>query len=177
MRYDALMIIDVQEYTAAMPLYNRENFLLGLKMLTEACRSAAIPVIFIRHIPTGSTAETAETRILPLLEPRPEEKVFVKRFNSAFKDTGLDEYLRGRSMRRLILTGIKTEQCVDTTCKTAFERGYELTVPAGGATTVDNEFIGAALLNEYYEKHIWAGRFATVKPLTELLADINRQKG
>ena len=89
------------------------------------------------------------------------EKVFQKRYNSIFKETGLKEYLDQQGIQQLVLCGMQTEYCVDTSVKVGFEYGYKLVIPEGAVTTFDGEDIPAETLNEFYE-NIWAERFADV---------------
>ena len=59
-----------------------------------------------------------------MLQPLQEgERIFEKCYNSAFKDTGLEEYLKEKKITDIILGGLQTEYCIDATCKSAFERG------------------------------------------------------
>jgi isochorismate hydrolase len=51
---------------------------------------------------------------------------FVKHVHNAFTDTGLDRWLRTRGIRKLIVTGIRTEQCCETTTRVASDLGYEV---------------------------------------------------
>ena len=89
------------------------------------------------------------------------EKVFQKRYNSMFKETGLKEYLDQQGIEKLVLCGMQTEYCVDTSVKVAFEHGYKLVVPEGTVTTFDGDDIPAETINEFYE-NIWDERFADV---------------
>ena len=87
--------------------------------------------------------------------------MFQKRYNSMFKETGLKEYLDQQGIEQLVLCGMQTEYCVDTSVKVGFEYGYKLVIPEGAVTTFDGEDIPAETLNEFYE-NIWAERFADV---------------
>ena len=78
-----------------------------------------------------------------------------------FKETGLKEYLDQQGIQQLVLCGMQTEYCVDTSVKVGFEYGYKLVIPEGAVTTFDGEDIPAETLNEFYE-NIWAERFADV---------------
>ena len=86
---------------------------------------------------------------------------FQKKYNSIFKETGLKEYLDKQGIEKLVLCGMQTEYCVDTSVKVAFEYGYQLIIPEGTCTTFDGNDIPAETINEFYED-IWEGRFADV---------------
>ena len=59
------------------------------------------------------------------LQPRPGEPVIVKPGKGAFWATPLDELLKSRGVTHLILAGVTTEVCVQTTMREANDRGYE----------------------------------------------------
>jgi len=103
------------------------------------------------------------------LHPRAEERVFDKRFGSAFRQTGLREYLAEREITRLVVCGMQTEYCIDTSVKVAFEFGYDVVIPAGGTTTYANPFLSGDKLINYYERMIWNEPLARVVPMEEAL--------
>ena len=105
--------------------------------------------------------QVEDWQLSPLLKRKADEKVFQKRYNSIFKETGLKEYLDQQGVEQLVLCGMQTEYCVDTSVKVGFEYGYKLIIPEGAVTTFDGEDIPAETLNEFYE-NIWAERFADV---------------
>ena len=63
--------------------------------------------------------------IIPALAPRPDEPVIVKPGKGAFFATDLDGELRRRGVQRLVITGVTTEVCVQTTMREANDRGYD----------------------------------------------------
>jgi nicotinamidase-related amidase len=58
--------------------------------------------------------------------PKTHAVEFVKHVHNAFTDTGLDHWLRTRGIRRVIVAGIRTEQCCETTTRVASDLGYEV---------------------------------------------------
>jgi nicotinamidase-related amidase len=46
--------------------------------------------------------------------------------HNAFTDTGLDRWLRGRGIRRVLIAGIRSEQCCETSARVASDLGYEV---------------------------------------------------
>ena len=63
--------------------------------------------------------------IVPDLAPLPSETVIVKPGKGAFWGTRLDEILKSHGITHLILAGVTTEVCVQTTMREANDRGYE----------------------------------------------------
>ncbi|MFJ5884479.1 cysteine hydrolase family protein [Kitasatospora cineracea] len=63
------------------------------------------------------------------VQPRPDEAVFTKpACFDAFQDPEFEPHLRRRGVRHLVLAGLFTDVCVDSTARTAFQRGFHLTV-------------------------------------------------
>ena len=98
--------------------------------------------------------------------------MFAKRFNSAFKDTGLEAWLKVQGVESLVICGMQTEYCLDATIKSAFEKGYRITVPRELHTTFNGKGMSAAQIKTWYADQIWDGRFASVQPLKEVLAKL-----
>jgi ureidoacrylate peracid hydrolase len=80
-----------------------------------------------------------ETGILPELEPRGDEMVLHKITSSAFLSTPLDLILRNMRIDTLILTGVVTNGCVESTARDARDLGYRviLVTDACAAMTVE----------------------------------------
>jgi len=78
-------------------------------------------------------------------------------------DTDLEEFLRARSIDRLIVTGCATDYCVDTTVRSALARGYPTTVPSDGHTTSDRPHLAAAKIIEHHNA-IWSDFLAPRGP-------------
>lgn len=176
MKPDALIVIDVQTALVGEHPYEEKAFLERLQRLIAACRQAAVPVLYIRHCeddePEGLMPGTRGWEIATPVAPLPGEPVIDKRFSSAFRHTELRARLTAMGAKNLILCGMQTEYCVDTTCRVAFELEYALTIPQGCTTTFDNGLFAAKDLLTYYERMIWDGRFARVLPLESVLLEI-----
>ncbi|GLW67759.1 hypothetical protein Kpho02_00580 [Kitasatospora phosalacinea] len=113
----------------------------------EAAREAGTEVLFVRFLGDPVHQGPAWRRRDALLgkrpkclegswgagfhgvRPRPEEAVFTKRACfDAFQDPDFEPHLRRRGIERLVLAGLFTDVCVDSTARTAFQRGFHLTV-------------------------------------------------
>jgi nicotinamidase-related amidase len=171
----ALLVVDVQTAMMQNHPLEGEAAVQNINRLLSACRRAGIEAIFVRHddgpgtdLDFGSEA----WQIWKEIVPHPAEHIFEKHFNSAFKETGLKEYLEEQGIRKLILTGMQTEYCIDATCKAAFEAGYRLVIPEGAVTTCDGPKFSAGDLNDFYLHTIWNGRFAEVTDMGTVLETI-----
>lgn len=156
----AFIIIDVQNILVETG-FQTESLLEKISYLQNQARSKNIEIIYVQHIETPEAQTSEDWQLSPLLKRQANEKIFQKKYNSIFKETGLKEYLDQQGIEQLVLCGMQTEYCVDTSVKVAFEYGYQLVIPEGAVTTFDGEDIPAETLNEFYE-NIWAERFADV---------------
>lgn len=170
----ALLIVDVQTAIVKEQPYKIQEMLQNINRLRIYFRNHSAEIIYVRH--DGGEGDelqkgTAGWQIQSDIAPAAGDKIFDKNYNSAFRRTGLREYLEQKGIRTLVLTGLQTEYCIDATCKVAFEYGYEVIVPDGTVSTLDNRFLSAAQLNEFYVYHMWKDRYAKVIPVEDIIGE------
>ena len=166
-----LLVVDVQTAMVLNHPYNEEKVLSNIALLITLCRRLGLEVVYVRHdggigdeLEYGSDGWQIDTSITPLEG----EKIFDKKFNSAFRETGLKEYLDSRGAEKIILTGLQTEYCIDATCKVAFEYGFKIMIPEDATSTYDNQYLSGKETSVYYTEKIWKGRFAEIISMEEL---------
>lgn len=167
-----LLVVDVQTALIEDHPYNETKVIDNIKSMVTAARQNGKEVIYVRHDDgKGGDLEygTDGWQIFHEIEPNDNEKIFEKQYNSAFLKTGLAKYLESKSINTIILVGLQTEYCIDTTCKSAFEHGYKIIIPEATNTTFDNEFLSGQKLYEFYNYKIWNNRFAKVLPVGEVM--------
>lgn len=172
MKNTALLVIDVQKGLTDWHKSRAEALLDMIRTLLARARQSGTEVIFVRHNeddPEGLFLGSPQWEIHGAIAPLEGERIFDKRYSSAFKDTRLDEYLKEREIDTLVVCGMQTEYCVDATVKSAFEKGYRVYIPQGGTATYDTRLAEADPLIRYYEEDIWNGRFADVLPPEQAL--------
>jgi ureidoacrylate peracid hydrolase len=163
-RHAALLIVDVQNYTARRdggeyrgfsPREIEERFgfflrtmeettLPNLRRLQMACRKGGIEVLYTviesltrdgrdrgldykisgLHVPKGSP----DAEVLDAIAPATDEIVIPKTSSSPFISTNLDYVLRNLGVRSLLLAGILTDQCIDSSARDACDLGYLVTI-------------------------------------------------
>jgi len=162
----ALVVIDMQRFflDAASPSYTcgGSAILPNLRALIGRFRAAGRPVIFTRHVhhPSGIDAGimgwwwegmckegTPESEIHPDLAPLASEKVVLKHRYSAFYNTDLELILRCLGIEDLVVTGLMTNMCCESTARDAYMRDYRVFFPADGTGSIDEEMHLASLLN------------------------------
>jgi nicotinamidase-related amidase len=170
-----LLIVDVQNAIAGQKPYLFDEVLSNIRMLLENFRELEKPVIFIQHddgIGSDLEANTFGWEIVKEIAPLPGDKIIPKRFNSAFRETSLDKELNDLNIKKLIIVGLQTEKCIDTTIRVAFEKGYEVIIPELTNTTIDGKFLPA---KEIYMHHndLFNNRFGKILGIGEILKNIS----
>ena len=174
----ALIVIDVQESFRHRPYFVEEGldaYLERQQALIDGAAAQGVPVVQIFHVEdSGPFAESSGfVRSLSPLRIEP-TAFFRKRRHSALVGTGLDVWLVAHGVRRLIVSGIRTEQCCETTTRHASDLGYG--VDFVGEATHSFPMTDAAgrrwSVSEIRERTelVLAHRFARVVNVAEALA-------
>ncbi len=130
----ALLIIDVQKaidaaYHAADGPRNHPEAEWNIARLLARWRSAPRPIVHIRH--DSTFAESAYrpgqpgNEFKPEVMPLPQETIVAKRVNSAFIGTNLERHLRDLGVSKLVVTGVSTNNSVESTVRMAGNLGFE----------------------------------------------------
>jgi nicotinamidase-related amidase len=164
-----LMVIDMQQFflDPASPAYTSGGtaILANLERLIAAFRAAERPVIYTRHVhhPHGIDAGimgwwwegmcvegTPESEIHPRLAPLEGEKVVQKHRYSAFYNTDLETVLRGLRVEDLVISGVMTNMCCESTARDAYYRDLRVFFLVDGTGAADEDMHLASLLNLAY---------------------------
>jgi len=127
----ALLVIDAQDSFKVSPQWARRSnhdFEANVDRLVGAWRAAGLPVIFVLHTDDDDafTTDSPFFKLMDFLVPREGEPVLVKTTRNAFTSTNLQEILNAQGVRRLVISGIQTEQCCETTTRLAADLGYDV---------------------------------------------------
>lgn len=174
-----LLVIDTQEGIVSDQIYNVQEFIRNLKRLIQAARTSGVEVIYVRHDDGPGemlTPGNPEFMVYHEIAPEPGERMFDKRYNSAFKDTGLKEYLMERNEREVMAVGLQTDFCMDATIKSGFEQDLRMIVPADANSTEDNEFLTGEACYHFYNDFMWKDRYASCVSMEEALEIIEKGK-
>jgi nicotinamidase-related amidase len=109
-------------------IHTRESHLADLSDCPPAKRLRGSPALRIGDVgPMGRVLIAGEpgNQIIPELAPLAGELVIDKPGKGAFYATGLNEALQARGVKQLVVMGVTTEVCVQTTLREANDRGYE----------------------------------------------------
>ena len=113
-----LLVVDTQDMIMTENLYNYNEFKKNIVDLIELARENSVEVIYIRHDDgIELTASIDGFDIYSDFKPENNEKVFDKNYNSAFRNTGLMNYLIEGKEDEIMIVGIQTDYCIDATIK------------------------------------------------------------
>lgn len=146
----ALLLIDLQnDYFegGAMALVGAAPAVANAARLLARFRERALPVFHVRHVAARPGATfflpgTAGAEIHDAVRPRDGESLTVKHWPNSFRDTGLLAALRAADVSNLVVAGMMTHMCVDTTVRAAADLGFACTLAGDACATRDLVFDG-----------------------------------
>lgn len=169
---EALLIIDVQnDYFpgGACELFQPLEAEETIKSLIKESRKIGRQIVYIQHInpPDDSffLEGTLGCEISERIKPQPDDKVIVKHYPNSFLETELDSYLKKNEISKLVVCGMMTHMCVDTTVRAAMDHGYEVELAARACATKDLEIAGERIPAQIVQKTFLAaleGTFAKI---------------
>lgn len=180
----ALVVIDMQEFflNPRSPAYlppARAIASNAMRLLT-AFRKSKRPVLYTVHAYEDPSSEggltvrrwkktclagTPEAGIFSALRPGPGERVFRKTRYSAFSNPEFERFLREQGIEELVLAGVMTHLCVESTAREAFSKDFQTTVLADAAACPEEDLHLGSLRN-------LACGFSRVIKTSELLAEL-----
>lgn len=188
----ALIVIDVQESFRVRPnwqLVNHPDIADRVNRLVRAARDKDDLVVWVLHTEpgTGGAFDPAggHVRLIDGLEPAAGEPVVTKTSHNAFTTTNLQQLLTQHGVREIVVCGIRTEQCCETTARVGSDLGYDVVFVTEATATMalahwsirdeasveevlaDSRTLSAEQVAERTE-YVLAGRFATIRTLHEL---------
>lgn len=171
MKHSALLVIDVQKgmFREENPVFNGFELLNHLNALIKNARANQVPVIFIQHdAGRGKPLEHGTTgwEIHDALLRKHDDMIIEKKTPDSFYGTSLDETLQRLNVKHLVISGIQSEVCVDTTTRSAFSKEYEVTlVTDAHSTWSSNELTATQIIHHHNQVLRW---FAETKPTAEI---------
>jgi nicotinamidase-related amidase len=141
-RTTALLVIDVQNDYWVPPRQPRERFVRALQELLGLARGSGMLVVHVQHARAGEgkggfRPGTPGFDIHESVGPLDGEPRVVKRTASSFYETELDGLLRRAGIETVVVSGMQTQKCCDTTTRDAKARGYRCLFAADAVETFD----------------------------------------
>lgn len=152
----ALLVIDVQqalcsgEYRA----FESERVIERINAVARKMRRVGAPVIMIQHESVGEPLKfgTDGWKLAEGLEVLPADILMRKKATDSFHQTELHALLQERSIQDLVICGLQSEFCVDTTTRRALALGYPVVLVADGHSTLDNTILSAAQISAHHNE-------------------------
>ncbi|SOC25301.1 nicotinamidase-related amidase [Ureibacillus xyleni] len=134
----ALLVIDMQ----LGPIWNtykqEEVFKVVQKMIAKA-EADGVHIFYIQFEDLDMLKKgTPFWQFAPGIAPREQDVIIQKQAADSFYQTKLHEELQKQCITDLSIVGVRTEYCIDTTCRSALSLGYQVTLIEDGHTTVDD---------------------------------------
>ena len=148
-----LLVIDMQRYflekSSHAYLPEAEGIVGNVRSMIDSCRRASVPIVFTRHahepgeelgamgrwwadaIVDGTEMSMIDERFAPLRT----EKVLRKTTYSAFSGTQLERLLTARKASQLLITGVQTHLCCESTAREAFLKGFDVFLVVDGTAS------------------------------------------
>lgn len=179
----ALLVIDAQQSFAQRTSWidsEAAAYVQAQQTLIDDAHRLGLPVIQIFHHDHDPEfqLDSGFVRTLDCLQVSP-DAVFYKTRHSALIGTGLDVWLRERDIGHLIVSGIRTEQCCETTTRHASDLGFQVDYVTEATHTFamqhasSGEIFDVAAIKRRTEL-VLAGRFATIHTVQSVLQQFNR---
>ena len=182
----ALILIDVQQSFRQRPYWNEaasRPFLACSNALIDGCVRRGVPIVRIFHNDGPADAsnpfaiESGHVRPLDGLAHFDAAAQFIKHRHSALVGTGLPVWLRQQGIGRLIVSGIRTEQCCETTTRHASDEGFSVDFCAEATLTFDMQHLDGSRLPASdivaRTSAVLAGRFASICKVEQVLERAN----
>ena len=178
----ALLILDMQNFFhdgkshAFIP--SAKAIIKPIQTLSDLFIQNNLPVIITKHINTKEDAKQMDTWWHDILTEDsefsqlitqfdiPQAELIIKTQYNAFYNTNLNEILQKNNIEQVIITGVMTHLCCETTARSAFVRGYNVFFPIDGTATYNEEFHFATLTN-------MAHGFADITLIEDLIQAFN----
>jgi len=159
----AIIVIDMlNDFVGGKLGFERAKAIVpNIRRLLDFAHERGIPVIYVcdAHTPEDpelklwgehAMAGSEGAQVVPELNPTKKDSVLEKHTYDIFFNTDMDEMLRGMGVKKLVLTGVVTEICVQNSAAGAFLRGYEIAVPEDCVASPDESVHRASL--EYMKR-------------------------
>lgn len=178
-KHTALLVIDLQNYFYRFI----QPVLKNIQRVIQSCREKGIPIIFTQHGHTDVTLDggvlrewwgqvilqgTKDWKFIPEMEIHSGDTIIQKKRYSAFYETDLEKILHGKGIQDLIITGVMTNLCCETTARDAFMRDFRVFFLIDGTATGREDHHLATLKNLGYG-------FAYLLTCEELIRDLKRE--
>lgn len=156
----ALLIVDMQVgilENQDFPIFQKEQLISNINTLISKAKAAHKPVIFIRHTEPSGPLEinTPGWHISSEIKVDDHDIIINKYTPDSFHQTPLSGLLEEQNIQTLVIAGLQTEYCIDTTCRRAFTLGYQTILVSDAHSTCDNDILTAQKTIEHHNQVLY----------------------
>ena len=150
----AFVIVDVQQALCfgECAAYDSARVIDRINIVSRKARKAGAPVVFIRHesLSAPLVHGSAGWQLASTLETRDSDITVRKSASDAFHRTELREILERLGVKRLVVSGLQSEFCVDSTVRRALALGFPVVLVSDGHSTIDSRLLSAAQISAHH---------------------------
>jgi nicotinamidase-related amidase len=152
----ALLIIDVQRVlcSGTNAAYEVERVIDRINLVSRKVRASGGLVVVIQHETQGGEMDYGSDgwKLAPSLDTRDGDVCLRKTATDSFHRTELGDLLQAQGITNLIICGLQSEFCVDTTTRRALALGYPVILVSDGHSTMDNKVLSAAQISAHHNE-------------------------
>jgi nicotinamidase-related amidase len=168
----ALLIMDMQQgnFEGPYAIVDGQRLIHVARDLIQKAREADVPIVYVMNNgPPGEIDEPGSSgwEIHSGIRPRPDDIIIQKSTPDAFHETGLKDALDEMNIQRLVIMGLQTEFCVDTTCRRGALLGYTIQLVKDGHSTWDSDALSAKQIIDHHNA-VLSGWFVELVSATNL---------
>lgn len=180
-----LILVDIQNdyfQGGSHELINPEQAAMQAGKILTLFREKGWPIFHVHHISTHENADfflpdTEGSDFYRQVYPRMGEEIIIKHKPDSFLETNLKETLEERGVDSLVICGMMTHMCIDTTVRSAVYQGYPVTLIDDACATEDLEWEGNTVSAETVHYAYMAalnGTFARIQKAENLIREFGQ---
>jgi nicotinamidase-related amidase len=150
-------------------LFQEERLIENTKLLIDKARKSNSPVFYILFSePEGSLRAVNQPlwQVIDQIAPTSQDHLVIKYHADSFLESELGTLLQLHEIDTLVMCGVQTEYCVDTTVKSGYSHGYKVELARDGHSTYDTDEISAEQIVRYHNSIL--AQFATIVDSSEI---------
>lgn len=171
--FSGLIIIDVQEGFFAdknNPVHDEEILIDNINSLIKFFRAKNLSVVFVRHTENKGQELEKDSKAWQIYSKidAVENDIYIdKTTPDSFLDTPLRDIIKKLNINTIVIAGLQTDYCIDTTCRSAFGKKIDTILVKDAHSTYDNSFMKASEIIDYHNKIIgrWFAHLKTTKEI------------
>ena len=143
----ALVIVDMQQSLVDNGPWKAKELIGRVTTLVDSARAAGAPVCLVTD-----RRVKPDPSLLPSLQPSDADIVVEKGYCDSFLETSLDAELKAKGIDQLVVAGMQTDYCIDTTCRSGASHGYKVLLVGDAHSTFDHEHLAAEQIIAHHNR-------------------------